>query len=401
VCLDVGTSTVKAALAEVNSGQDLNILGISQAPSFGMRKGNIVDIENTARSIENCLDELERLTGQSIDSTLISFSATNVMAIKNNAVVGVGNSSGAITEEDKDRSLQSALKINLPTDKTIIQMIERQYIVDGYDGIKDPVGMVGNRLEAEVVLIAAPTAAWQNLQRSMQRINLQVERIAFRPLLVAESVLLTSEMEMGVVLVDIGAGTTEISFFESGSLANASVLPVGGEYITKDLAIVLRTSIDEARRIKESHGIASPELARNDLIIEIKDVLGKENKQISQQVVAEIISARVIEIFEMIYAELKELGCPDQIPGGIVLTGGESKLAGIARIGEELINIPVRLGSPGNILGISAEFNHPQHAAVLGGIKYAVRNWGDDYEPKEGISHVLSKISYWLQDLFS
>jgi len=366
-----------------------------------MRKGNIVDIENTARSIENCLDELERLTGQSIDSALISFSATNVKAIKNNAVVGVGNSSDAITEEDKDRSLQSALKINLPTDKTIIQVIERQYVVDGYDGIKDPVGMVGNRLEAEVVLITAPTAAWQNLQRSMQRIDLHVERIAFRPLLVAESVLLTTEMEMGVVLVDIGAGTTEISFFESGSLANTSVLPVGGEYITKDLAIVLRTSIDEARRIKESHGIASPELARNDLIIEVKDVLGKENKQISQQVVAEIISARVVEIFEMIYAELKELGCPDQIPGGIVLTGGESKLAGIARIGEKLINIPVRLGNPGNIPGISAEFNHPQHAAVLGGIKYAVRNWGDDYEPKEGISHVLNKISYWLQDLFS
>jgi cell division protein FtsA len=322
VALDVGTSFIKAAMAELNQGQEINILGVSHVPSLGLRKGNIIDIESTARSIDSCLNDLERLTGVDIASTLLGFSGSSVYAINNHAVVAVGNPSYEITQDDRHRVLQSACNIALPPDKTIVQAVERQYIVDGYDGVKDPIAMVGSRLELETTIIVAATAAIQNMHRSMQRINLQTEKIVYNPLLVAEAVLLPTEKEMGVVLLDIGGGTTEISFFEAGSLLYTSVLPVGGEYITRDLAIVLKTSLEEAGRIKERNGVASPEIARNDVIINVKNVQGKEIRQVSQEVVAEIISARVMEIVEMIYAELKQFACLDRIPGGIVVTGG-------------------------------------------------------------------------------
>jgi cell division protein FtsA len=400
VCLDVGTSCIKAALAEVHYGQELNILAVAQRPSFGLRKGNIIDIEATARAINDCLNELERLTGIEIENALVGFSGVNIYAISNHSVVAVGNPNNEISEEDKDRVLQSARNMALPSDKTIIQTIERQYIVDGFDGVKEPIGMVGSRLEVEVVVIVAATAAIQNLYRSAQRINLEIDKVAFRPVIEAEAVLLESEMEMGVALVDIGGGTTEISFFEGGSLFNTSVLPVGGEYITKDLAIVLRTSIEEAKRVKEQFGVASAVKARNDLMVNVKSIHGKEVKQYSQQVIADIISARVLEIVEMIYAELREFGCLEKLPGGIVLTGGEAQLQGIAEFMEEYMQIPVRIGTPENIRGIQTDYNKPQYASVIGGLIYTAKsaNYYDEENPR--FSSIIDRITFWFKDLF-
>lgn len=400
VALDVGTNRVKAAMAEIGYSRDINILGITGAPSRGLRKGNIVDIESTSRSIENCLNDLERLTGVEVSSALVGFSGGSVYAINNHAVVAVGNSNYEITQEDKERVLQSACNVALPPDKTIVQAVERQYIVDGYDGVKDPVGMVGSRLELEVALIVAATAAIQNMQRSTQRINLQINKIVYNPLLVAESVLLTTEKEMGVVLVDIGAGTIEISCFEAGSLLFTSVLPVGGEYITKDLAIVLRTSVEEAARIKEKHGVASPDMASHDVFIDVKNIQGKDSKKVSQQVVADIISARVAEIIEMIYTELKNFACQERIPGGIVLSGGEAELTGIARVMEDYMNIPVRIGIPENLRGIQLDYNKPQNAAILGGLIYAANYLNISSGKRRGFSGLFDKLAYWWKDLF-
>ncbi|MDD2619071.1 MAG: cell division protein FtsA [Syntrophomonadaceae bacterium] len=398
--MDVGTTSVKVAMAEIGFNRDINILGVTQAASVGLRKGNIVDIESTARSIENCLNDLERLTGIEVSSALVGFSGGSVYAINNHAVVAVGNPNYEITQEDKERVLQSACNVALPPDKTIVQAIERQYIVDGYDGVKDPVGMVGSRLEVEVALIVAATAAIQNMQRSTQRINLHIDKVVYNPLLVAESVLLPTEREMGVVVVDIGGGTTEISCFEAGSLLFTSVLPVGGEYITKDLAIVLRTSVEEAARIKEKNGVASPDMASSDVVIDVKNIQGRDSKQVSQQVVADIISARVAEIIEMIYTELKNFACLQRIPGGIVLCGGEAELTGIARVMEDYFDIPVRLGIPENLRGIPLDFNRPQNATILGGLIYAANHLNISSVNKRGFSGLFDKIVYWWRDLF-
>jgi cell division protein FtsA len=401
VGLDVGTSNIKAALAEINSSQDISILGLSKIPSLGLRKGNIIDIESTARSINECLNDLERMTGVQVTSALVGFAGGGISAVNNHAVVAVGNPNYEITQDDKERVLQSACNIALPPDKTIVQKVERQYIVDGYDGVKDPVGMVGSRLEVEVAIIVAATAAIQNMQRSTQRINLHIDKIIYNPLLVAESVLLPTEREMGAVLIDIGGGTTELSFFENGSILYTTVLPIGGEYITKDLAIVLRTSIEEAARIKEAKGLASPDMARDDMMINVRNIQGKDMKQVSQQVVAEIINARIVELMEMIYAELKEFACLDRMPGGIVLTGGEAELPGIVDIMEEYLNVPVRLGLPENLRGIPTENNRAQNAAVIGGLIYAARKLDLNYESSQSVFGIFNKIRFWFKDLFS
>lgn len=395
----MGTSLIKASMAEVH-GQDVHLLGVAQVPSFGLRKGSIIDIESTANSIDNCLNDLERLTGIEVNHALLGFSGISITIINNHAVVAVANPTYEITPEDKERVLNSARNLSLPLDKAIVQVIERQYIVDGYDGVKDPVGMVGSRLEAEVAVIIGAIAAIQNLQRSANRVSLQVDRLMFNALLDAEAVLSPAETEMGVALVDIGGGTTEISYFENGSVLHTTVLPMGGEYITKDLAIVLRTSMEEANHIKERYGVASPDMAKSDLMINVCNIQGKDARQVSQQVIADIISARVIEMIEMIYAELKQFGCLNRMPGGIVLTGGGAELVGFADVIEEYTNIPVRLGLPENLRGLPADFNRPQNAAVLGGILYSVRQTGGKHEENTRFMGLVDRITYWLKDLF-
>ena len=402
VGLDVGTCEVKAALGVMNHLQDVHVLGMARIPSVGLRKGNIIDIESTSRSIDKCLNELERLTGREILSTVTGFSSISITAVNNRAVIAVGNPDNVVATEDKERVLSSATNISLAPDKTIVQVIERQYIIDGYDGVRDPVGMVGNRLEAEALVIYAAAAAMQNLQRSAQRINLSIEETVYNQLLIAESVLLPAEKEMGVVLIDMGAGTTEISIFSQGTIRSTAVLPIGGDYITKDLAIVLRTSIEEGTRIKEQFGLASPELASDEVMIEIHNIQGNETKQVPQKLVAEIISARVLEMMEMIYTELQQSGDLNKLAGGIVFTGGGAQLQGIVALMEDYMDVPVRLGRPDNIRGLSSEFNQPQNSVALGGLICGLRHMDPELlQNQSGVSGIFDRINYWVKDLFS
>lgn len=400
VALDVGTSYIKAAMAEIITGQDINLLGVSKVPSKGLRKGNIVDIEGTAKAMDACLNELERLTGLEISHVLAGFSGGSAASLSNHAVVAVGNPNYEISREDKERVLQSARSVALPPDKSIVQTIERQYIVDGYEGVKDPVGMVGSRLEAEVSIIVAATAAIQNMYRCANRINLQIDHLIYNPLLAAEAALVPAEREMGVVLADIGGGTTELAFFENGSLCNTAIIPVGDEYLAKDLAIVLRTSMEEASRILEKSGVAHPKFAQSDLMVNVRNIQGKDVKQVPQEVIAEIISARLTELVELIYEELKQFDCLERMPSGLVLTGGGAELPGITDLFEQYLDLPVRIGLPENLRGMAREFNRAQYSVVLGGILYCTRVVG--YQPKEEpvLAGIFDKILDWFRDLF-
>lgn len=382
------------------AGQDINLLGISRVPSKGMRKGNIVDIESTSKAIELCLNDLERLTGVEINSAISGFSGGSISSHSSHAVVAVGNHNNEITQEDKERVLHSALNIALPPDKTVVQTVERQYIVDGYDGVQDPVGMMGSRLESEVTIITAASAAIQNLQRCANRINLHILGLLYNPLLAAEAVIVPAEKEMGVVLVDIGAGTTEVAFFENGSLAHTSVIPMGDEYLAKDLAIVLRTSMEEAARILEKSGAANPKLVQSDLMVNVRNIQGKDVKQVPQEVIAEIISARLLELVELIYAELKQFDCLDRIPSGLVLTGGGAEMPGIVDLFEQYLDMPVRIGMPENLRGMAREFNRAQNAVVLGGILYGTRVMGTQAKEAPLFTGFFDKILDWLRDLF-
>ena len=242
----------------------------------------------------------------------------------------------------------------------------------------------------------------QNLQRSAQRINLSIDETVYNQLLNAESVLLPAEKEMGVALIDMGAGTTEISIFSQGTIRSTAVLPVGGDYINKDLAIVLRTSIEEGTRIKEQFGLASPDLASDEVMIEIHNIQGNETKQVPQKLVAEIISARVLEMMEMIYTELQQSCDLDKLAGGIVFTGGGAQLQGIVAVMEDYFNVPVRLGRPDNIRGLSSEFCQPQNSVALGGLICGLRHMDpESIQKPSGVSGIVDRINYWLKDLFS
>ncbi|WP_073091905.1 cell division protein FtsA [Thermosyntropha lipolytica] len=402
VGLDIGTSTIKAALGEFISGKEINILGVSQVFSSGLRKGNVIDIENTAQAIAGCLGELERLTGLEVGQAVVGFSGADIFSINNRAVIAVGNPGNEILPEDRERVLKSAQNIPLPPDKIILQRVERQYIVDGYEGVRDPVGMMGSRLEAEVAVIVAKAAAVQNLYRSAERINLQIEKCFYNALLAAEAVLLPTEKEIGVVLVDIGAGTTEVSFFERGSLACTAVLPIGGEYITRDIAIVLKTSLGEALRIKEHYGVASPFLVKEGITIKIKNIQGNQTREVSARMVAEIIQARVLEMMEMIRDRLISFGCLSRMPGGIVVVGGEVMLPGMVQVMEEYFGVPVRIGVPNSIRGITNDFALPQNAAVIGAVVCAAK--GRACVPghnNQGFYKFFDKLGYFCKDLFS
>lgn len=402
VGLDVGTSNVKAALGEINYEHGVTILGVTQTPSTGIRKGNIIDIDGTARAIDFCLSDLERLTGIEIAEALVGFSGASVNAIKNHAIIAAGNPNYEITSEDKHRVLKSACNIALPPDKAIVQTIETQYIVDGYDGVKDPVGMVGSRLEAEVVIIIAAAAALQNLQRSIQRVNLHIKQIVYNPLLAAESVLLPAEKEIGVALVDIGGGTTEISIFDENSLVYTAVLPVGGEFITRDLAIVLRTSVEEAARIKEHEGTVLMDSTAEDDYIDVRNIQGGEVKKVSRKTVSDIIYARVEEIIEMITAEIEQSGYAGKLPAGIVLSGGGAQIDGIIKVMENTMNLPVRSGNPDNLNCLTADTNKPQNAAVLGGLIYASKSTViEELEKSQSLGNTFNRVSGWFRELFS
>ncbi|MGI6468821.1 MAG: cell division protein FtsA [Syntrophomonadaceae bacterium] len=400
VALDVGTHTVKAAMAEVVAVNSINVLGISAIPARGMRKGHIVDIELAAQDMEEALNALERLTGIEISSASIGFSGISLSTINNHTVVAVGTPSYEISQDDKSRVLHSARNISLPPDKTIVQVVERQYIIDGYDGVKEPVGMVGSRLEVEITVIIAALAAVQNLQRSANRINLEIEALVFNPLFTAEAVLMPTEMEMGVALVDIGGGTVDVSVFERGSLLCASVLPLGGEHITRDLAIILKTSLEEAAGLKErSEVMACPD--DDDKVVVIKDVKGQVEQRVSQQLVSEIISARVLEIAHLVFAELRQMDAIDRIPAGIVVTGGGAELNGIAELFEEYLGIPVRLGTPDRVTGLAGEYRRPCYGAVVGGLICAAQHIQPyKFENRRGLSALIDRMGEWYRDFF-
>jgi cell division protein FtsA len=400
VAIDIGTASVKAAMGEILKPREYRVLGVCQNQCRGLRKGNIVDIKNTAEAVEMVLNELERLTGVEIYSALIGFSGRDIYSTINHAAVTAKGPNFEITEEDKERVLQTACDVSLPSDKILAQTIIRQYAVDGYEEIKEPVGMSGSRLEAFVTLIIVAVAAMQNIQRCAAQINLKIDGLIYNPLLAAEAVLLPMEKEMGVVLIDIGAGTTEISFFTKGNLFHASVIPLGDEYLSKDLSLVLRTYWEEANLLKERYGMADPVLADDEELIELHSIQGKEKKQVTKKMITEIIHARLLEMIELIYLELQRYGIIDNIPSGIVLTGGGAGLQGMVELVEENLNIPVRLGRPENIQGISEEYNKPHYANVLGGLQYISEGFDEKQLEIRGVPKIWDNITFWVKDLF-
>ncbi|RHW36492.1 cell division protein FtsA [Neobacillus notoginsengisoli] len=367
VSLDIGTSSVKVIIGE-KVNDSLNIIGVGNVKSAGLKKGAIVDIEETVHSIKKAVEQAERMIGMEIRQVIVGVTGNHVLLQPCHGVVAVSGEDKVITREDIYRVEDAAKVISIPPEREIIDVVPKQYIVDGQDEITDPINMMGVRLEMEGSIITGYKTILHNLLRCVERANLEVLDITLQPLAAGVFSLSEDEKNLGTALIDLGGGTTTIAVFEEGSLTSTSVIPLGGEHITKDLSIVLRTSTENAEKIKLKYGHAFYEDAAEDEVFSVPVIGSDQHQQFNQLELSEIIEARLEEIFEMVLNELKRLGVRD-LPGGFVLTGGVSNMEGVLELAQAVFQTRVRRAVP-DYIGV----REPQYTTGVGLIKYASKN---------------------------
>lgn len=397
--IDVGTTQVRVIVGEPRPDGTVSIIGLGLCPSEGMKKGVIVDLELTVEAIASAAAEAERMCGLKIDSACVGLPGLNTELINNRGVVAVQSDDREIREEDLERVLQAARVIALPLDREIVEVIPREFIVDGYDGIRDPVGMLGVRLEVDAMIVTSPITSLRNLMRCINRAGINVSSMVLQPLAAAEVSLSADEKELGVFLVDIGGGTTDIAFFQQGKLQRLASVPVGGDHITSDLAVGLRTSFFTAENIKVEHGSAFVSLAADDADIEISSVGSRERRQISSKEISRYIEPRVQELFQIIREEMVKMGWPGLPPAGIVFTGGVSQMNGLINLASLFFESDQVRRAEYDYVGIQ----NPIYTNAVGLLYYVYRNQPRFYQERGGAGHkkkpgLWQRLKDWLND---
>ncbi|MCR3921510.1 MAG: cell division protein FtsA [Firmicutes bacterium] len=397
--MDIGTSHVRAIVGEINMDNSISIIGVGTSPSEGLKKGVIVDLDKTVEAITHAMEEAERMVGTSIPSAFLGIVGSQVSLINNRGVVAVAGADKEITEDDVERVLQAARVIALPPDREIIDVIPREFIVDGYDGIRDPVGMVGVRLEVDAMIITGMITSLRNLYRCVERAGINIDGTVLTSLANAEVALSRDEKELGAVLIDIGGGTTEVAVFQNGHLINIAVLPIGGDHVTNDIAVGLRTTLQAAEKLKLEHGVALPSLVPENSSIELPQISGKEPRKIQAKELALIIEARLVEILHMANEELEHMGYRESLPAGVVLTGGVSLMRGIAELAEQIFQSSARLAQP-SYVGVKS----PIYSSAVGIVHYAQNTQiGSDREYRTNrvaLPGIFNKVKSWFMDMF-
>ncbi|HJV31133.1 MAG TPA: cell division protein FtsA [Bacillales bacterium] len=366
VSLDIGTSSVKVIIGEM-AGDTINIIGVGNVKSEGLRKGSIVDIDETVHSIKKAIEQAERMIGMEIRQVVVGISANHVMLTNCHGVVAVSSQNREITNEDVARVIDAAQVMSIPPEREIIGVDAKQYIVDGLDEINDPRGMIGVRLEMEGTIITSSKTILHNTLRCVERAGLEIMDITLQPLAAGSFALSKDERNLGVTLIDLGGGSTTIAYFDQGHLKATSLLPIGGDHITKDLSIGLRTSTEDAEMIKLKYGHAFYDDASEEEVFSVPIIGSDQHQQFNQLEISDIIEARMEEIFELIVQEMKRLGIHD-LPGGFVLTGGVANMQGVLELAEEIFQNRVRIAAP-DYIGV----REPQYTTAVGLIKYAYK----------------------------
>jgi len=367
VSLDIGTSKIRVMIGEVNNGS-INIIGVGQSHSEGIKKGVIVDIDQTVHAIREAVDHAERMVGVTIEEVYVGITGNHIELHETQGVVAVSSEDREIREEDIQRVIQAAKVVAIPPDREIIEVVPREYIVDGQGGIKDPRGMIGVRLEMEGTIVTGSKTVVHNIVRCAQRTNLRVAGIFLQPLAASTVALSKDDKNMGVVLVDIGAGSTTIGVFEQGKLAATTVIGIGGDHITNDIALGLRTHTDVADRVKVKNGCALIDEASEDVKFKVTRIGSDVEKQFTQVDLATIIEPRAAEIFQLVAEAVYKLGYRDEIAGGYVLTGGTVAMPGMLELAKEELDAPVRIAIP-DYIGV----RDPAYTTGVGLIQYALQ----------------------------
>ena len=370
--LDIGTTKISCIIADMSNSGELRVVGIGNAPSEGLRRGVVVDLEKTVGSIQRAVDEAQRMAGMPVKGVYAGIAGDHIRSINSRGVIAVSRKDNEIGPADVDRVVEAAKAVAIPMDREIIHVIPQEFIVDDQNGIKDPVGMSGVRLEAEVHIITGAVTSAKNICRSIQRAGLKVYDLVLEPLASSHAVLAADERDLGVVLLDIGGGTTDVAVFFEGSIRHTAIIPFGGANVTNDIAIGLRTPIDKAEQIKIQHGCALASLVPAEDRIAVSGVGGRADREISRHVLASMIEPRMEEIFAIANKEVKKNHFANLLGGGVVLTGGTSLMAGVSELAEQVFEMPVRLGVPSGLGGLAANVEDPRFATGVGLVLHAV-----------------------------
>lgn len=397
VGLDIGTTKICCIVGNMTE-EGLDVVGIGTSPSKGLRKGVVINIESTVSAIQKAIREAELMAGCEIKSVFAGIAGGHIKGLNSQGVIAIKNRE--VTSEDLQRVIDAAKAIAIPMDREVMHILPQEFIIDDQDGIREPLGMSGVRLEAKVHIVTGAVASAQNIIKSCNRAGTDVADIVLEQLASSDAVLSSDEKELGVALVDIGGGTADIAIFSEGAIKHTSVLSIGGDHLTNDIAVGLRTPMGEAEKIKQSYGCCLTSMVGKDETIEVPSVGGRESRILSRQLLAEILEPRVEEIFSLVSREISKSGYGDLIASGIVITGGSAILPGMPELAEQVFNLPVRRGNPLDIGGLTDVVNSPIYATGVGLVKYGSMNT-QAQNFKIGEKNVFERVSQRMKEWFS
>jgi cell division protein FtsA len=398
VGLDIGTSKVAAIVGELSSDGNIEIIGIGSTPSRGLKKGVVVNLESTVQSIQRAIEEAELMAGCQIRSVYAGIAGSHIRSLNSHGIVAIKDKE--VTQYDIDRVIDSARAVAIPADQKILHILPQEFVIDLQEGIKEPIGMSGIRLEAKVHMVTGSVSASQNIVKCIRRCGLEVDDIVLEQLASCNSVLTEDEKELGVCLIDIGGGTTDIAIFVEGAIKHTAVIPIAGDQVTNDIAVALRTPTLNAEDIKRKYACALTQLANVDEVIEVPSIGDRAPRKISTQNLAEIIEPRYEELMLLVQSELRRSGFEELIAAGIVLTGGSSKVMGLIDLAEEIFHMPVRMGGPQNVTGLTEVVKNPIHSTGVGLLMYGKDHQGVGRSIDSDGPSVFSRMKNWFQGNF-
>ena len=403
VGLDIGTSKVVAIVGELGEDGELEIVGIGSHRSTGLKKGVVVNIESTVQSIQRAVEEAELMAGCNIHSVYVGIAGNHIRSMNSHGIVAIRDRE--VYELDVERVIDAAQAVAIPADQKILHILPQEYLIDEQEGVRQPLGMSGVRLEAKVHLVTCAVNAMQNIVKCINRCGLEVDEVILEQVASSYAVLTDDEKELGVCLVDIGGGTTDIAIFTDGAIRHTGVIPIAGDQVTNDIAMALRTPTQYAEELKIKYACALASITRPEETIKVPGVGDRPPRNLSRQALAEVVEPRYEELFNLVQAELRRSGYEELLAGGVVLTGGTSKMEGAVELAEEIFHMPVRLGVPQNITGLTDIVNNPIYATGVGLLKYGITHSAggankSGKSPAENFEGLLDKLKSWFKGNF-
>ena len=401
VGLDIGTSKIVTIVAELLPEGTLKVIGLGQHPSRGLKKGVVINIDSTMQAIQRSIEEAELMADCKIKTVFTGIAGNHIKSLNSHGMVKIKDAE--VTQMDVDCVVETARAVALPADQQILHILTQEFIIDGQDDVREPLGMSGMKLEVKVHIVTGAVAAAQNIVKCIKRCGLEVSDLILQPLASSIAVLTEDEKELGVCLVDIGGGTTDIAVFKNGAIRHTAVIAIAGDQITNDVAVAFRTPTQSAEDIKIKHGCALRQLADAREVVEVPGVDGREARQLSLQTLAEVIEPRVVELYELVLQELRRSGMEEMIASGIVITGGSAMMRGMLELGEEIFHMPVRMGMPRYVGGLSEVVSNPRYATGVGlilmGKQQLERHLTVQME-SSSVGRVFDKMKSWFQGNF-